>query len=532
LDSFKQTSVQSVAKLMRSPEMILLLKQIEELLENPSNMQSQEDRGPDTREADHAEYKLIVECNEVTGDISMEVGDIHKFIRDRYSKKFPELDSLVPNPLDYARVVQAMRNEMEMANINLGGILPSATIMVVSVTGSTTNGTALEEEDMETTLEACDEMLKLEAARLRILEFVESRMQQIAPNLSAVVGASVASRMMGAVGGLAYLCKLTANAILGLGSQKKALSGMSSKNVDSQAFLETSDIFNSSPPNIRVKVLRLLAGKATLAARVDNSRTDPAGVAGQQFRDQCHATIEKWLEPPPPKTVKSLAAPDPSERKSRGGKRMRKIKERYKTSDLRAQANRLSFNAVEEGIYTGNTIAAEMEDGMGMAGTASGGGVGRVRLSEAEEKHVKAAGARAIKRQKLKDGGGSASVLGSGSIVPGKSSSVIPGRSSSIIPGRSSSIIPGRSSSIIPGRSSSIIPGRGSIIPGRSTAGRTGTNTAGAHTSGLSSSLAFTPIQGIELSNPNAAKEQGSRAKAEKSYFSNVVGFKRTKKGD
>jgi len=30
------------------------------------------------------------------------------------------------------------------------------------VTGSTTNGTALEEEDMETTLEACDEMLKLE----------------------------------------------------------------------------------------------------------------------------------------------------------------------------------------------------------------------------------------------------------------------------------------------------------------------------------------------------------------------------------
>ena len=34
-----------------------------------------------------------------------------------------------------------------------------------------------------------------------------------------------------------------------------------------------------------------------------------------------------------------------------------------------------------------------------------GGSLGKTRLSEAEEKHVKAAGERAIKRQRLKDGG-------------------------------------------------------------------------------------------------------------------------------
>ena len=88
--------------------------------------------------------------------------DVHKFIRDHYAKKFPELESLVPNALDYARVVQAIGNEMEMANINLSGILPSATIMVVSVTGSTTNGQPLEEEELALCLEACDELLKLD----------------------------------------------------------------------------------------------------------------------------------------------------------------------------------------------------------------------------------------------------------------------------------------------------------------------------------------------------------------------------------
>ena len=55
---------------------------------------------------------------------------------------------------------------MEMVNINLQGILPSATIMVVSVTGSTTNGQPLPDDELEVTLEACDEMMKLDGAKL------------------------------------------------------------------------------------------------------------------------------------------------------------------------------------------------------------------------------------------------------------------------------------------------------------------------------------------------------------------------------
>jgi len=315
--------------------------------------------------------------------------------------------------------------------------------------------------------------------------------------------------------GLKNLCKLTANALLGLGSNKKSLTGMSNKNVDAMAFLETCELVVSTPPTIRVRVLRLVAGKATLAARVDGQQTDRSGMAGQKFREQCMATLEKWLEPPPPKTVKARPAPDPVERKSRGGKRMRKIKERYKSTDLMQSANRLSMNGVEEGIYTGNTIAAESLDGEGLGMMGNGGqgmGIGKVRMSEAEEKRVKAAGDRALKRQRINDGGGSQSILGVQSVIGGRSSSVIPGRSSSVIPGRSSSIIPGKGS---------VIAGRSSAIQGRGT---------GQQTSGMSSSLAFTPIQGIELNNPNAQKEKTSRDAADASYFNNGMAFKNTKR--
>lgn len=39
---------------------------------------------------------------------------IHKFIRDKYSKRFPELESLVPNALDYIRTVKVSRERSEL----------------------------------------------------------------------------------------------------------------------------------------------------------------------------------------------------------------------------------------------------------------------------------------------------------------------------------------------------------------------------------------------------------------------------------
>jgi hypothetical protein len=45
--------------------------------------------------------------------------------------------------------------------------------------------------------------------------------------------------------------------------------------------------------------------------------------------------IEKWQEPPPAKTSKPLPAPDAEIKKRRGGRRLRKMKERYGLTDVR-----------------------------------------------------------------------------------------------------------------------------------------------------------------------------------------------------
>ena len=40
---------------------------------------------------------------------------MHRFVVDLYSQKFPELESLIPNKLDYVRTVQRIGNEMVRA---------------------------------------------------------------------------------------------------------------------------------------------------------------------------------------------------------------------------------------------------------------------------------------------------------------------------------------------------------------------------------------------------------------------------------
>ncbi|PHT92772.1 hypothetical protein T459_00654 [Capsicum annuum] len=114
---------------------------------------------------DDPEYQLIVDCNALSVDIENEIVIIHNFIRDKYRLKFPKLESLVHHPVDYAQVVKKIRNEMDLTLVELEGLLPSAIIMVVSVTASTTSGKPLPEDVLQKTVEACDRALALDSAK-------------------------------------------------------------------------------------------------------------------------------------------------------------------------------------------------------------------------------------------------------------------------------------------------------------------------------------------------------------------------------
>jgi U4/U6 small nuclear ribonucleoprotein PRP31 len=71
--------------------------------------------------------------------------------------------------LEYIRTVQLLQNELEVTKVGLDEVLPAATIMVVSVTASTTQGQRIEQEELDQAMEACDMVCVFSVAILHAL---------------------------------------------------------------------------------------------------------------------------------------------------------------------------------------------------------------------------------------------------------------------------------------------------------------------------------------------------------------------------
>lgn len=97
--------------------------------------------------------------------------------------------------------------------------------------------------------EACNMAIELNNFKLKIYEYVESRMAFIAPNISVIVGSSIAAKLMGIAGGLTKLSKIPACNVQLLGQQKKSLSGFSQvASLPHTGFVFYADIVQNTPP--------------------------------------------------------------------------------------------------------------------------------------------------------------------------------------------------------------------------------------------------------------------------------------------
>lgn len=93
------------------------------------------------------------------------------------------------------------------------------------------------------------------------------------------------------------------------------------------------------------------------------------GSAGKTLRQEIERRIEKLLEPPAGKSIKALRIPDEAPKKRRAGKKARKMKERYATSELGKLQNRMAFGVIAEEEIGGST---GMTQGLGLIGASTG----------------------------------------------------------------------------------------------------------------------------------------------------------------
>jgi U4/U6 small nuclear ribonucleoprotein PRP31 len=431
---------------------------------------------------DNPEYKLLTDSNTLSTSIDAEIILVHKFIRDHYSIRYPELETMVGNPLDYAKVVsiigngpmdgQSMKNIESSKENHLGlglrQVLDGPTVMIVTVEATTSKGREMTSTELERVIRACDMNLALDRAKRTMTEYVQSRMNLFAPNLTALIGSLTAAQLLGFAGGLTGLAKIPACNLPPLGSKKQSGTGFATNvGVKHQGFLYHSPIIKGIPNDLKRQAMRIVSGKVVLAARVDRVHESPSGRTGEELKANCLERLEKLTEPAPNKGQRALPAPDDKPARKRGGRRARKAKEATAMTDLRKAQNRMAFGKEEREVGYGT---GEGTKGLGMIGQANDGRIRNLQIDQRTKAKLSA---------KNKGWGGATPSGGSASSLRGFGQ----------------------------GAGAVDLRGKGLRASGvGSTAG------AGA---GTASSLAFTPVQGLELVDPKMQAEMSRKRKAE-----------------
>ncbi|KAG4417371.1 hypothetical protein IFR04_009512 [Cadophora malorum] len=469
--------VRSVARLMKT---------LEPVLEKIAHFQSLPPEKQTTFVGsieDNPEYHLLTQSNTLSTSIDTEIMIVHKFIRDHYSIRFPELETLVTNPLDYAKVVAIVGNgpmdgdsikalqtsKDNRLGVTLRSVLDGPSVMIVTVEATTTKGREMSPVELDRVMQACDMTLALDKAKRTLTDYVQSRMNLFAPNLTALIGSLTAAQLLNFAGGLTGLAKTPACNLPPLGSKKQSGTGFATNvGVRQQGFLYHSPIIKGIPNDLKRQAMRIVSAKVVLAARVDRVHNSRDGSTGEELKAACLERLEKLTEPPPNKGQRALPAPDDKPARKRGGRRARKAKEATAMTDLRKAQNRMVFGKEEKEVGYGT---GEGTKGMGMIGQANDGRIRNLQVDQRTKAKLSA---------KNKGWGGATPVGGSASSLRGFGQ----------------------------GAGSGIdLRGKGLRASGVGT-------TVGAG-SGTASSLAFTPVQGLELVDPKMQAEMSRKRKAE-----------------
>lgn len=275
--------------------------------------------GITSKEQQQAEHYLIVQSNKHLANLADELARAHHDVCECYKPKFPELEELLPNPVQYKNAVQIIGNELDIAKVSdalhSNGILNSNQIITLSVAGSTTSGRMLTETELQALNDAVSYVEEILKVQNELTTFVEGRMESLAPSVCALVGPTTAAKLIGLTGGLAELSKIPACNLQVLGQVKHtstSRAGMSSVHTrPHQGVLAECDLVQRTrPQSLQKKVLKTVAAKLALAARcdfvnVDTGRTR-SDASGRKFRLEIEGKINKWQEPDKAPVLKAL----------------------------------------------------------------------------------------------------------------------------------------------------------------------------------------------------------------------------------
>ena len=162
-------------------------------------------------------------------------------------------------------------------------------------------GTEISEEDLEATSALAEQVVDLTEHRQNLSSYLATRMQALAPNLTALVGDLVGARLIAHSGSLMNLAKSPGSTIQILGAEKALFRALKTKgNTPKYGLIYHSSFIGRTGQKSKGRISRFLANKCSIASRIDNFSDTPTSKFGEALKRQVDERIEFYASGAPP----------------------------------------------------------------------------------------------------------------------------------------------------------------------------------------------------------------------------------------
>ena len=267
---------------------------------------------------------LVAQAVQAVDDLDKSLNVFMSRVREWFGLHYPELDRMIDKHETYARLVVDLgtRENFSAENLEKEG-LPKAKSQKIAKVAEASMGADLGGEDLAQIQDMCRKVLGLYEVRQSLERYVDSVMDEVAPNIRTIGGSLLGARLLALAGGLMNLAKMPASTIQVLGAEKALFRSLKTKvRPPKHGIIFQHPLIHDAKRWQRGKIARALAGKLSIAARVD-------AFSGKYAGDELKADLEKRVEeirkryekPPPPPPPRKSADRKRPRRNKRGSKR-------------------------------------------------------------------------------------------------------------------------------------------------------------------------------------------------------------------
>ena len=245
----------------------------------------------------------IIQSISMLDQLDKDLNTFSMRLKEWYGWHFPELVKIVKKNDIYAKCALAIKTRSALTKENekydelihqLNDITKDEemTEQIVKASRSSMGQDASEFDMMNMELFA-KKVVDLSEYRTQLFEYLETKMHDVAPNLTCILGESVGARLISKAGSLLNLCKCPASTVQILGAEKALFRALKTRGkTPKYGLLYHSSFVSKASKMNKGKISRYLANKCAMAARIDAFQDFPTSKFGEMLRDQIAERLE------------------------------------------------------------------------------------------------------------------------------------------------------------------------------------------------------------------------------------------------